>query len=76
MRDIPISQLKSKCSRLIEEVYKTRQPLRITRHGRPLAEIVPLTPRRKRKFLGGMEGTAIILGDIVSPVIDLPDLET
>lgn len=75
-RNIPISQFKSKCSRLIEEVHKTRQPLRITRHRRPLVEIVPIQPRRKRKFLGDMVGTAVILGDIVSPVIDLPEFET
>lgn len=75
MNDVPISEFKAKCLRLIEQVHKTRQPLRITRHGRPVAEVVPAGPDRKRKFLGDMIGTAEIVGDIVSPVIDLEDIE-
>jgi prevent-host-death family protein len=75
MKDIPISKFKAKCLRLIEQVHKTRQPLRITRHGRPVAEVVPAGPDRKRKFVGDMVGTAEIVGDIVSPIIDLEDIE-
>jgi prevent-host-death family protein len=75
MNDVPISEFKAKCLGLIERVHKTRQPLRITRHGRPVAEVIPAGPDRKRKFLGDMVGTAKIVGDIVSPVIDLEDIE-
>lgn len=75
MNDVSISEFKAKCLGLIERVHKTRQPLRITRHGRPVAEVIPAGPDRKRKFLGDMIGTAEIVGDIVSPVIDLADIE-
>lgn len=75
MKTISISEFKAKCLGLIEQVDKTRQPLRITRHGRPVAELVPAGPDRKRKFLGDMAGTVEILGDIVSPVIDLDEIE-
>jgi prevent-host-death family protein len=75
MKSVPISEFKAKCLGLIEEVDKTRQPLRITRHGRPVAELIPAGPDRKRKFLGDMVGTVEILGDIVSPVIDLDEFE-
>ena len=75
MKTIPISEFKAKCLGLIEQVDKTRQPLRITRHGRVVAELIPAGPDRKRKFLGGMVGTAKIVGDIVSPVIDLDEFE-
>ena len=75
MTDVPISEFKAKCLRLIEQVHKTRQPLRITRHGRPLAEVIPAGPDRKRKFLGDMIGTAEIVGDIISPIIDLGEIE-
>jgi hypothetical protein len=40
-----------------------------------VAEIIPAGPDRKRKFLGDMAGTVEILGDIVSPVIDLEEFE-
>lgn len=75
MADISISEFKAKCLGLIEQVHKTRQPLRITRHGRPVAEVIPVGPDRKRKFLGDMMGTVEFLGDVVSPVIDLDDFE-
>jgi len=75
MNDISISEFKAKCLGLIEQVHKTRQPLRITRHGRPVAEVIPAGPDRKRKFVGDMIGTAKIVGDIVSPVIDLDEFE-
>jgi prevent-host-death family protein len=75
MQDIPISMFKAKCLGLIEQVDKTRQPLRITRHGRPVAEVIPAGPDRKRKFLGAMVGTGKIVGDIVSPIIDLDEFE-
>jgi prevent-host-death family protein len=75
MRDVPISKFKAKCLGLIEQVNKTRQPLRITRHGIPVAEVIPAGPDRKRKFVGDMVGTAEIVGDIVSPIIDLDEIE-
>ena len=75
MKDVSISEFKAKCLGLIERVEKTRQPLRITRHGKPVAEVIPTGPDRKRKFLGDMIGTAKIVGDIVSPVIDLDEFE-
>ena len=75
MKSISISEFKAKCLGLIELVHKTRQPLQITRHGRPVAELIPAGPDRKRKFLGGMVGTGEIVGDIVSPIIDLDEIE-
>ena len=75
MKSISISEFKAKCLGLIEQVDKTRQPLRITRHGRPIAELFPAGPDRKRKFLGDMAGTVEILGDIISPVVDLDEFE-
>jgi prevent-host-death family protein len=75
MQNVSISQFKAKCLGLIEHVHKTRQPLCITRHGRPVAEVVPAGPDRERKFLGDMIGTAEIVGDIVSPIIDPDEIE-
>jgi prevent-host-death family protein len=75
MKDIPISKFKAQCLGLIEQVHKTRQPLRITRHGHPVAEVVPSGPDRKRSFVGDMAGTIEIVGDIISPIIDLDEIE-
>lgn len=75
MQEIAISEFKAKCLSLLDEVNKTKKPLRILRRGKPLAEVVPPTPARKRRNLGTMAGTGRILGDIVSPIIDLNEIE-
>ena len=74
MKEVTISEFKARCFALLREVEKTGQPLRITRRGKPLAEIIPVTQPGKRK-LGMLAGTVEILGDIVSPIIDLNDIE-
>jgi antitoxin (DNA-binding transcriptional repressor) of toxin-antitoxin stability system len=71
--DISITEFHRDCSKLIRHVCKTGQSLRIIRNGKPVVEVRPLAPcaaAHKRKFLGEMIGTAEILGDIVSPMID------
>jgi len=75
MNQVSISEFKAKCLGLIEEVHKTRQPLRITRHGKPVAEVVPAGPDRARKFVGAGVGTGTIVGDIESPIIDWEAME-
>jgi len=72
MKEIGISEFKVKCCAILERVRRTRQPIRVTRFGRPLAEIVPPSPAKRRR-LGGMEGTARIIGDIVGPTGSLDD---
>lgn len=37
--DIPATQFKAECLKLIDQVEKTRQPIIITRHGRPVAQL-------------------------------------
>ena len=74
MKEIAVSEFKAKCLGLIEEVRKTRQPIRLTRFGKVVAELVPPTPEeRPKSWLGCMAGTAEILGDIVRPTGSLSD---
>ena len=76
MHEIAISKFKAKCLSLLEEVNKTKMPLRVTRRGIPLADVVPASPEaEERTWIGSMTGTLKISGDIVSPVIDPEDIE-
>ena len=68
MKEVSISAFKAKCLGIVEEVRKTRKPIRVTRFGEPVAEIVPSTAKRtKRRKLGSMAGSMKIVGDIVGP---------
>ncbi len=76
MKEIAISEFKAKCLGILEQVRKTRKPIRITRFGKPVAEVVPPTPQpRPKSWLGCMEGTGRIVGDIVGPTGDWNDWE-
>jgi prevent-host-death family protein len=75
VKEIGITEFKANCVSILERIRKTKKPVRITRHGVPIADIVPSSPELRRKFVGSMVGTGEILGDIVSPVIDLDDIE-
>lgn len=79
MKEIPISEFRTKCLELIERVRRTRKPLRVTRRGKPIADIVPTAAIKpvtdRAKWLGSVKGTVKILGDIVSPAHERDEWE-
>jgi len=76
MQEVAISEFKAKCLAMLEQVRKTKKPIRITRRGKPVAEIVAPSPAKpKGNWLGSMKGSFDIVGDIVSPIIDVSDIE-
>ncbi len=68
MEEIPISKFKATCLATLKRVKRTRKPVRVTRFGEPVADIVPPAIAPPKLVLGAMKGTGRILGDIVSPV--------
>ena len=68
MREIAISKFKATCLAVLEDVRKTGTPVRITRFGRPMAEVVPPRPVKTTSWLGCMKDSLEIKGDIVGPV--------
>ncbi|MGH9658301.1 MAG: type II toxin-antitoxin system Phd/YefM family antitoxin [Bryobacteraceae bacterium] len=71
MQQIAITRFKATCLAVLKRVQRTRQPVLITRFGKPVAEVVPpSTPPRSKSWIGAMKGTGKIRGDIVSPACD------
>lgn len=68
MQEIAISKFKATCLGVLEEVRRTGKPVRITRFGKPVAEVVPARCPKKKSWLGCMKGTFEIHGDIVGPI--------
>jgi antitoxin (DNA-binding transcriptional repressor) of toxin-antitoxin stability system len=76
MREIAISEFKAKCLAIVEEVHKTRHPIRITKFGKVVAELGPPKPQpAPEDWMGSMKGEVKILGDIISPASDPEDWE-
>jgi prevent-host-death family protein len=76
VEEIAISKFKATCLAVLERVRRTRQPVVVTRFGRPIAEVVPpALPARGKRWLGAMEGTGEILGDVVAPAAGTAEWE-
>ena len=73
---INAAQFKAKCLKLIDEVAVTREPLIITKRGKPLAKLVPIQDEALPPLFGYMKGTVEILGDIVNVPHDAWAAET
>jgi len=77
METMAISKFKATCLAALERVHRTGQPLRVTRFGKPVADIIPPTPEpTSSDWLGSMRGTAEICGDILVPSSDLVTWES
>ena len=76
MKEVAISEFKAKCLALLEQVRQTRKPIRVTRFGKPVAEIVsPTIVQDRASWIGSMKDSIEILGDIISPANDEDEWE-
>ena len=64
MKEVAISKFKAKCLSLLEQVQKTKKPIRIARFGKPVAEVVPPSPETdSADWIGSMKDSTKIVGD-------------
>jgi prevent-host-death family protein len=70
MKEAAISEFKAKCLALLEQVQKTKKPIRVTRFGKPVAEVVPTSPASRPDWIGSMRDSIEIVGDVVSSAND------
>jgi prevent-host-death family protein len=76
MDEITISKFKATCLAVLERVRRTKQPIRVTRFGKPVADILPPSePERPKRPIGTLGGTIDIHGDIVGPIGEESDWE-
>ena len=67
MEPIKASEFKAKCLKLMDQVAETGETLVITKNGRPVAELRPVTKRVDTLF-GAHKGLIEIKGDIIAPL--------
>ena len=63
---IAAGEFKAKCLKLLDKVASDRQPLIITKHGRPVAQVMPI--QGQENIVGSMKGSVLWMGDIISPI--------
>jgi prevent-host-death family protein len=68
MKTIPAGSFKAHCLALMDEVKAKRETVVITKHGEPVAKLVPVE-RETDEIFGFFRGKGSITGDVVSPVL-------
>jgi prevent-host-death family protein len=69
MKKIAAAEFKARCLALMDDVRSTREPLMITKRGKPVAKFVPAEDDTD-DFIGRLEGVFRVVGDIESPMDD------
>lgn len=75
IHEVAISEFKAKCLSLLEEVSKTKTPLRVTRRGKAIADVIPASSDAERNWMGSMSDSIEITAGMVSPVIEIQEIE-
>jgi prevent-host-death family protein len=70
---MPAGEFKAKCLSVLDRVAETKASVIITKHGRPVARLVPIAPETKAaSLLGSVKYHA----DIVAPLDEAWDVES
>ena len=65
---ISTSELKARCSEIVNRVMRTRSPVDLTKRGRKVARIVPVDGDAEADLFGFAKGSIAVRGDIVAPL--------
>ena len=68
MKTIPAARFKAECLKIMDEVKARREPVLITKNGKPVARLVPVDEAVGDVF-GCLAGELEIAGDILAPVV-------
>ena len=66
MKSVSVTEFKSRCLDLLDEVQRSRRAIVITRYGKALAKIVP--PTSARHVSNPLKGSVLFQGDLISPI--------
>ena len=75
MKTIAAGRFKAVYLGVMDEVNRTREPITITKKGKPVAKMIPADTPAKNIF-GCMRGRVEIIGDIVAPAVPSEDRES
>jgi len=68
MKTMPAGEFKTNCLSVMDEVKASRETVIITKHGHPVAKLVPVDATQDEIF-GFFSRKGSITGDVVSPAL-------
>lgn len=75
MRSIGAAEFKAKCLAILDEVFRTGEPVTILKRGKPVATLQPPLHGDAKHPQLTLKGTFEIIGDIVEPAVPADDWE-
>ena len=68
MKKVAAGSFKTKCLAIMDDVQAKRETVVITKHGRPVAKLVPVNDD-KDEIYNFLAGRGAVKGDVVSPAL-------
>ncbi len=68
MKTMAISEFKAHCLQVFDRVARTKEPVVVTKRGKPLVEVVPFRHNDESPVPGKLSATLVFEKDIVSPL--------
>ena len=72
MKQMPAGFFKAHCLAVMDEVQAKREPVLITKHGKPVAKLVP-ADKDSDDIFGFLSGKGKVVGDVIAPAISGAD---
>jgi prevent-host-death family protein len=68
MRTMAAGKFKAHCLGVLDEVQAKREPVLVTKNGKPVAKVVPIALEEEDPIFGFYKGKIEIVGDIMAPI--------
>ncbi len=72
MKTIPATEFKTRCLALLSEVAENHETLIVTKHGKPVARVLPYVAQSD---VNPLKDSVLFETDLVSPIDDAWDAE-
>lgn len=72
---IAAGKFKAQCLKLMDQVQASREEVVITKHGKPVAKLVPFENNSSTSLLGYLKGTVEVVGDITTPLEEVWEVD-
>jgi prevent-host-death family protein len=70
MKRIAASEFRARWSEVIDDVRATREPVLVTKRGKPIVKIVSAESKSDDDIFGFMSDECEIVGDIEAPIVE------
>jgi len=65
---ISAAAFKAKCLKIMDQVHMYHNEVIITKHGKPVAKLIPYSETPEKSIFGYMKNSVQITGDMIEPI--------